>query len=62
MLTNRNSPAEGNFCNEGKAIKQLIVMDYNHHTGYVDRVTGWSTVTPSAGAHLSGRKSCSFIC
>jgi len=39
MLTNIHSaPAEGNFCNEGgKAIKPQIVMDYNHHTGYVDK-------------------------
>jgi len=30
------APAEGNLCNEGgKAIKPQIVMDYNHHTGYV---------------------------
>ena len=33
-----NAPAEGNFCNEGgKAIKLQIVMDYNHHMGYVDK-------------------------
>jgi len=39
MLTNIHSaPAEGNFCNEGgKAIKPQIVMDYNHHMGYVDK-------------------------
>jgi len=39
MLTNiHNAPAEGNFCNEaGKAIKLQIVMEYNHHTGYVDK-------------------------
>ena len=39
MLTNTHSaPAEGNFCNEGgKAIKPQIVMDYNHHMGYVDK-------------------------
>jgi len=39
MLTNiHNTPAEGNFCNErGKAIKAQIVMDYNHHLGYVDK-------------------------
>jgi len=39
MLTNtHNAPAEGNFCNEGrKAIKPQIVMDYNHHMGYVDK-------------------------
>ena len=39
MLTNiYNDPAEGNFCNEGgKAIKLQIVMDYNHHKGYVDK-------------------------
>ena len=31
-------PAEGNFCNEGgKAIKPQILMDYNHHKGYVDK-------------------------
>jgi len=39
ILTNIHSaPAEGNFCNEGgKAIKPQIVMDYNHHMGYVDK-------------------------
>jgi len=39
MLTNIHSaPVEGNFCNEGgKAIKPQIVMDYNHHVGYVDK-------------------------
>ena len=39
MLTNNHStPAEGNFCNEGgKAIKPHIVMDYNHHMGYVNK-------------------------
>jgi len=39
MLTNIHSaPVEGNFCNEGgKAIKPQIVMDYNHHMGYVDK-------------------------
>ena len=39
MLTNiHNAPAEGNFCNAGgKAIKPQIVMDYNHHMGYVDK-------------------------
>ena len=39
MLTNtHNAPAEGNFCNEGrKAIKLQIMMDYNHHMGYVDK-------------------------
>ena len=39
MLTNiHNAPAEGNFCNEReKAIKLQIVMDYNHHMGYVDK-------------------------
>jgi len=37
MLTNiYNAPAEGNFCVDGgKAIKPQIVMDYNHHMGYV---------------------------
>jgi hypothetical protein len=39
MLTNiYNVSAEGIFCNErGKAIKPQIVMDYNHHVGYVDK-------------------------
>jgi hypothetical protein len=39
MLRNiHNAPSEGNFCNErGKAIKPQIVMDYNHHMGYVDK-------------------------
>ena len=39
MLTNiYNAPAEGNFCNEGgKAVKPQIMMDYNHHMGYVDK-------------------------
>jgi len=42
MLTNiHNVPAEGNFCNEGgKAMKLQIVMDYNHHMGYVDKGDG----------------------
>jgi len=39
MLTNiHNVPVEGNFCSEGvRAIKPQIVMDYNHHMGYVDK-------------------------
>jgi hypothetical protein len=39
MLTNiHNAQAEGNFCNvRGKALKPQIVMDYNHHMGYVDK-------------------------
>jgi hypothetical protein len=39
MLTNiHNAPAEGNFCNEGgKVIKPHIVMECNHHMGYVDK-------------------------
>jgi len=39
MLTNiRNALAEGNLCNErGKTIKPQIVMDYNHHVGYVGK-------------------------
>ena len=39
MLTNIHSaPVEGNFCKKGeKAIKPQIVMDYNHHMGYVDK-------------------------
>jgi len=39
MLTYiHDAPAEGNFCNEGgKAIKPQIVIDYNHHMGYVDK-------------------------
>ena len=42
MLTNIHSaPAEGNFCSGGgKAIKSQIVMDYNHHMGYVDKGDG----------------------
>jgi len=32
-----SAPAEGNFCNEaGKTMKPQIMMDYNHHMGYVD--------------------------
>jgi len=40
MLMNiHNAPTEGDLCNEGgKAIKLQIVMDYNHHTGYVDKI------------------------
>ena len=40
MLTNIHSaPAEGNISNEGgKAIKPQIVIVYNHHMGYVDKV------------------------
>ena len=40
VLTNIYDPtAEGNFCdnNNGKAIKLQIVVDYNHHMGYVDK-------------------------
>ena len=39
ILTNIHEvPAEGNFCdNIGKAIKPQIVVDYNHHMGYVDK-------------------------
>jgi hypothetical protein len=39
MLTNiHNPPAEDNFCDEkGNTIKPLIVEDYNHHMGYVDK-------------------------
>jgi len=45
MLTNIHSaPAEGNFCNEGGiAIKPQIVMDYNHHMGYVDKGDSFSS-------------------
>jgi len=39
MLTNIHGvPAEGNFSSEeGKAMELQIVMDYNHHMGYVDK-------------------------
>jgi hypothetical protein len=39
ILTNiHDAPAEGNFCDtNGKAIKLQIVVDYNHHMGYVDK-------------------------
>jgi hypothetical protein len=39
MLTNiHDPPQEGNFRNEqGNAIKPKIVVDYNHHLGYVDK-------------------------
>jgi hypothetical protein len=39
ILTNKHdAPAEGNFCDtNGKAIKPQIVVDYNHHMGYVDK-------------------------
>ena len=39
VLTNiHDSPVKGNFCNNnGKAIKPQIVVDYNHHMGYVDK-------------------------
>ena len=39
MLTNiHNAPARSNICKEGgKAIKPQIVMDYNHHMGFVDK-------------------------
>ena len=52
MLTNIHSaPAEGNFCNEGgKAIKPQIVIDYNHHMGYVDkgdRMANSCSISPS---------------
>ena len=38
ILMNMHSPPlEGNFCNEqGKAVK-LAIVDYNRHTGYVDK-------------------------
>jgi hypothetical protein len=55
MLTNiHDSPVEGNFSNEeGKTIEMQIVMDYNHHMGYVDKCNRLA-VTPSAVAHSSG--------
>jgi len=39
VLTNiHDPPAEGNFCdNNWKPIKPQIVVDYNHHMGYVDK-------------------------
>jgi len=64
MLTNiHNAPAEGNFCNErGKAINPQIVMDYNHHMGYVnkgDRMTN----SYSTSQHIfKWTKNSSFIC
>jgi hypothetical protein len=64
MLTNiHNAPAEGNFCNEGeKATKPQLVMDYNHHICYVVKGERIAKVTPTAVAHSSGRKICSFFC
>ena len=40
ILTNiHDTPAGGNFCDtNGKAIKIQIVVDYDRHTGYVDKV------------------------
>jgi len=38
IFTNiHDPPAEGNFCDNGKAIKPQIVADYNCHIGYVDK-------------------------
>jgi hypothetical protein len=39
MLTNiHDVPAEGHFSSEeGKTIELQIVMDYNHHMGYMDK-------------------------
>jgi len=39
MLTHiYDAPMEGNVCNDrGKAIMLQIVLDYNHHMGYVDK-------------------------
>jgi hypothetical protein len=51
MLTNiHNAPAEGNFCNErGKAIMPQIVMDYNHHMGYVDKGDRMANIYTTSG-------------
>jgi hypothetical protein len=64
MLSNiHNAPAEGNFCNErGKALKHKLWWIITIIWALWIRVTEWPTVTPSAGAHSSGRKNCSFIC
>jgi len=64
MLMNiHNAPVGGSFCNEvGKAIKPQIVMDYNHHMGYVNKGDRMVNSFPSAGAHSSGQKKCSFVC
>jgi hypothetical protein len=33
-----DTPAKGNFCdNNGKAVKQQIVLEYSGHMGYVDK-------------------------
>ena len=64
MLTNiHNAPAEGNFCNEGgKAISRKLWRIITITWGMWIRVTEWPTVNPSAAAHSSGRKNCSFTC
>ena len=56
MLTDiHNVPAESNFCNEGgKAIKPQIVMDYNHHMGYMDK--GDRMANSYSIRHSSGEK------
>ena len=64
MLTNiHNALAEGNFCNErGKAIKPQIVMDYNHHMGYVDKDDRMAKSYSTSRRTLKWTKNFSFIC
>jgi len=38
LMNIHDAPVESNTCSEGgKAIKLQIVMDYNHHMGYVNK-------------------------
>jgi len=64
ILTNIHSaPVEGNFWNEGgKAIKPQIVMDYNHHMGYVDMGDRMANSYSISQCTFNGQKNCSFIC
>jgi hypothetical protein len=64
MLTNiYSASAEGIFCNErGKAIKPQIVMDYNHHMGYVDKGDRMANSYSISRRTLKWTKKLFFIC
>jgi len=54
---------EGNLCNEaGKAIKLQILMDYNHHMGYVDKGDRMANSYSISRRTFKWTKNCSFTC
>jgi hypothetical protein len=62
MLNIYDAPAEGNFCiDRGKAIKPQIVMDYNRHMGYVDKVDRMANSYSIGLVRSNGRKNCFYI-